>query len=70
MILFYQIILISLYYKHDIYIYISYTDSPKIEYIIIRGANEIRQLTSYSDLTRSKLDIYIFHTPILLKLNI
>ena len=38
-----------------IYIYISYIDSPKIGYIIIRGANETRQFASYSDSTRSKL---------------
>ena len=30
--------------------------SPKVGYIIIRGANETRQLASYSDSTRSKLD--------------
>ena len=39
-----------------IYIYIPYIDSPKVGYIIIRGANETRQLASYSDSTRSKLD--------------
>ena len=38
-----------------IYIYIPYTDSLKVGYIIIRGANETRQLSSYSDSTRSKL---------------
>ena len=39
----------------NIYIYILYIDSPKVGYIIIRGANETRQLASYSDSTRSKL---------------